>query len=168
MEKKLQRDESNKIVAGVAAGLADYLDIDVVWVRLAFVLAVLLGFSGVLIYLILWIVVPARPYFIPYQGTPGGQADEPSPISKSRSDRPKKLVGAVLIVFGLYFLLNEFFTVPIWLHFTKFWPVFFIIGGLFIIFSAAKKKSQPYEDLPGGEEGEAVINDDSRKTENEN
>lgn len=45
MEKKLTRNEQEKTVAGVCAGLAEYFDVDVTWIRIAFVLAVLAGFS---------------------------------------------------------------------------------------------------------------------------
>lgn len=62
MEKKLQRNEQDKMVAGVCAGLADYFDIDVTWIRIAFVVAVIAGLSGLLAYIILWIAVPAKPY----------------------------------------------------------------------------------------------------------
>ena len=72
MEKKLQRDENNKMLAGVAAGLAEYFGIDTSVVRLIFVLMTLLGLSGVLIYIILWIVVPPKPF---YQGYGKFEAD---------------------------------------------------------------------------------------------
>lgn len=61
MEKKLYRNEHDKVLAGVSSGLADYLDIDVTVVRLLFVLTVcfMLGL-GLLIYIILWIVLPVN------------------------------------------------------------------------------------------------------------
>ncbi|MBK7917624.1 MAG: PspC domain-containing protein [Chloroflexi bacterium] len=58
MSKKLTRSNSDVMVAGVAAGVADYLAIDPALVRLIFVLLTLLGGHGILIYLILWIVMP--------------------------------------------------------------------------------------------------------------
>ena len=58
MSKKLTRSNSDVMVAGVAAGLADYLAVDPALVRLIFVLLTLLGGHGILIYLILWIVMP--------------------------------------------------------------------------------------------------------------
>jgi phage shock protein PspC (stress-responsive transcriptional regulator) len=50
MEKKLQRIEQEKMIAGVCTGLAEYFDIDVTWIRIAFVIAVLAGASGILVY----------------------------------------------------------------------------------------------------------------------
>jgi phage shock protein PspC (stress-responsive transcriptional regulator) len=58
MEKKLQRSQTDKILAGVCGGLAEYFDIEAVWVRLAFALAFIFAGSGVLIYIVLWIIMP--------------------------------------------------------------------------------------------------------------
>jgi len=49
----------NKILGGVASGLAEYLDIDVLIVRIAFVVLTVLAGSGVLIYLAAWVLIPA-------------------------------------------------------------------------------------------------------------
>ena len=58
LKKRLYRDPRNKLLGGVCSGLAWYLGIDPVWVRLIFV--ALCFFTGVmaLIYVILWIVIP--------------------------------------------------------------------------------------------------------------
>jgi len=58
MSNKLTRSSDDVMIAGVAAGVANYLNIDPVWVRLIFVLLALGGGHGLLIYLILWIVMP--------------------------------------------------------------------------------------------------------------
>lgn len=58
MKKKFTRSTDNAMVAGVAAGIADYLNIDPVLVRLFFVLATLSHGHGLLIYLILWAIMP--------------------------------------------------------------------------------------------------------------
>jgi phage shock protein C len=46
------------MVAGVAAGLAEYMNLDPTIVRLLFVLLALAGGPGILIYIIMWIVMP--------------------------------------------------------------------------------------------------------------
>ncbi|GAB5492011.1 MAG: hypothetical protein Phog2KO_22260 [Phototrophicaceae bacterium] len=58
MAKKLHRSESNEKIAGVCAGLADYFDVDVTLVRIAFVALALMGGPGILLYIILWLVLP--------------------------------------------------------------------------------------------------------------
>lgn len=58
MEKRLHRSLTDKKLAGVCGGLAEYLGWDPTLVRLLWVVLTLLGGSGVLIYLVLWIVMP--------------------------------------------------------------------------------------------------------------
>jgi phage shock protein PspC (stress-responsive transcriptional regulator) len=48
-------------VAGVCAGLADEFDISVTLVRLAFILATVVGGSGIIVYLALWVLMPLAP-----------------------------------------------------------------------------------------------------------
>lgn len=56
--KKLFRNPDDKVLGGVSSGLAAYFGIEVIYVRLAFVFLTFAGGSGVLIYLILWIITP--------------------------------------------------------------------------------------------------------------
>ncbi|MEQ6124771.1 PspC domain-containing protein [Pseudotenacibaculum sp. MALMAid0570] len=55
--KKLFRDGDDKFLGGVAAGIAHYFDVDVIWIRLAFIILLFSGFS-ILLYIILWILLP--------------------------------------------------------------------------------------------------------------
>jgi len=59
--KKLYRIPDKGMIAGVCAGLGEYLNADPTIVRLIFVLLTLAGFSGVLIYLIMLLIVPVKP-----------------------------------------------------------------------------------------------------------
>lgn len=60
--KKLYRSRNNRMIAGVCAGLADFFGIDTTVVRLVFAAGALLGFgSFILIYLVMFIVVPEEP-----------------------------------------------------------------------------------------------------------
>ena len=57
--KRMYRDTDNNILGGVCSGISEYMGIDPVWIRLLFV-AIFFGFgSGLLIYIILWIILPA-------------------------------------------------------------------------------------------------------------
>lgn len=56
--KRLYRDPDNRIIGGVSGGLGAYLNTDPVIIRVLFVVLCLLGLSGLLIYIIMWIVVP--------------------------------------------------------------------------------------------------------------
>ncbi len=55
---RIHRSQNNKLIAGVAAGLAEYFNIDPVLMRLLFVIIFLAGGSGILLYIILWIIMP--------------------------------------------------------------------------------------------------------------
>ena len=57
--KKLYRDTEKGMITGISAGLGHYFGIDAVWVRILFILLVWGAGTGVLAYIILWIVVPA-------------------------------------------------------------------------------------------------------------
>lgn len=59
--KKLYRSRKEQMIAGICGGIAEYFAIDPTIVRLVFVLLALLGGPGLLIYIILWIVVPEEP-----------------------------------------------------------------------------------------------------------
>lgn len=60
--KKLYRSSSNKKIAGVCGGLAEYFNIDATIVRIIFVLLLLPGgFPGFIPYVILWAVAPVKP-----------------------------------------------------------------------------------------------------------
>ncbi len=59
--KKLTRNTSTKMIAGVCSGLADYLNVDVTIVRLGFVaLTIVTGGVGAIGYIAGWIVIPER------------------------------------------------------------------------------------------------------------
>lgn len=61
MEKRLFRNEHDKVIAGVASGLAQYMQVDVTIIRLLFILcSIFLVGTGVLAYLILWIIAPVN------------------------------------------------------------------------------------------------------------
>jgi len=59
--KRLRRSSADKKIAGVCAGLAEYFDLDPTLVRVLWLLLVFFGGTGVLAYLILWIVLPLAP-----------------------------------------------------------------------------------------------------------
>jgi len=161
MEKRLQRNEQDKVLAGVCAGLADYFEVDPTWVRVAFVVAVFAGFSGALAYLVLWIAVPAKP-FVPYNSgfnpystdyrvyeekkfssasNPNYlKSAEPFPpnIAPKPEGNGKLIFGLIFIAFGAFFLLDEFHLIPNWFDLGKLWPLVFIIPGIMMILKAGQ------------------------------
>ena len=144
MQKKLERDEQNKMIAGVAAGIAEYLNVEVTWIRVLFLLLAIFGLSGVWIYLILWIAVPAKPFMFSNMETDykvrenfTSTFSQPD-IKKSGSGRV--IAGVFLVLIGFYFLLDQFMILPEWFSVEKLWPVFFIFIGLVILLKPSKKQ----------------------------
>lgn len=59
--RKLYRSRTNRMVAGVCGGLAQYFNVDATLMRVLFVVLTVLGGAGPLIYLVMWIIVPNEP-----------------------------------------------------------------------------------------------------------
>ena len=60
--KKLYRSRNSRMISGVCGGLAEYLNIDPVVVRLIFVITAIFGASiGFWVYIIMWVAVPEQP-----------------------------------------------------------------------------------------------------------
>ncbi|MGY3213413.1 PspC domain-containing protein [Mucilaginibacter sp. HD30] len=171
MEKRLYRDELNKKVAGVCAGLAEYLNVDVTIVRVIFALAVVLKGVGLLPYIVLWIVLPKKPYHLsnPHVDYTVPPSNEPFNPFKSGvppfnpgavppfAMKPKKsssaglIAGIALVLFGSFFLLEQLDVIP-FLSFHDVWPVILIVMGGVIIFSGMEKKPKPVEEKWDAEE----------------
>jgi phage shock protein C len=145
-DRKLYRDDRNATIGGVCKGLADYFDIDVTIIRALFLLALVLKGGGVLIYIVLMVVMPKRPYFM---GTPGvdytmppqGQPADPfiyQPAPRRKSNF-SLVAGLVLIFLGGILLLDEYDVIPDW-DFEHLWPVPLVAIGLVLVFSANKNK----------------------------
>jgi phage shock protein PspC (stress-responsive transcriptional regulator) len=79
--KKLHRVYGSKKIAGVCAGLGEYFDLDPLLFRLLFVISVFFGGVGLIVYVLLWIMVPETP----------GAGEQPPTAAKrlhlSRADR---------------------------------------------------------------------------------
>lgn len=146
MEKRLYRSYTDKMLGGVCGGLGEYFDIDPVIVRVLFIVAVLFGGGGILAYIILWIVIPQKPFTIPKQNqhsSAGTDSDSgqtnPSDnsfrnfvIEKRRMNK-NSLAGIILIFLGTLFLLDNF--VPRF-SFHDFWPLILIGIGFALILNA--------------------------------
>lgn len=60
MSKKLYRSETDRILGGVCGGIAEVYDLDPTLVRLAALFIVLWGGSGLLVYLLAWLIMPTE------------------------------------------------------------------------------------------------------------
>ncbi len=144
--KGLLRSSNDQIVAGVCAGLAEYFDIDPIIVRLVFALLILSGGSGILVYIILWIVMPESGD----EGKSGKQVVEKN--TKEFEQRVESMVdsidkpsnysrvqlwfGVLIVVLGVYLTLSNFgitsyFNIGWYLG--KLWPLFIIALGILVL-----------------------------------
>ncbi|MCC8089066.1 MAG: PspC domain-containing protein [Rikenellaceae bacterium] len=64
--RKIYRDKSRAMIGGVCAGIAEYFNIDVTIVRLIALLILLVFGTGILVYIILWIIIPRKPLMYDY------------------------------------------------------------------------------------------------------
>jgi phage shock protein C len=152
MEKKLYRDEHNKVIGGVCSGLAQYFGVDVTIVRLVFVFAVFTAAVGLAAYIILWIVLPKK-YYNPFI-TPSDPATVDyivppiTPVEPFVPLPPKKsngsvIAGSILIFIGTMFLLNQYDLISLWEIHRFFIPM--VIVGLGIALIASGQRNKPWE-----------------------
>lgn len=92
--KRLYRDETNKVIGGVCSGIANYFNVDVVVIRVLFVILLFTG-VGILPYLILWIAVPSS-----------AVKSIGSVRKKLYRDPDDKIIGGVASGIGHYFNIN--------------------------------------------------------------
>ncbi|MBK7894584.1 MAG: PspC domain-containing protein [Candidatus Promineifilaceae bacterium] len=134
-ENKLTRSETDKMIAGVCGGLAEYLNLDPVWVRLLFVLLFFASGIGAPIYLVLWVIMPREAV----AGESGSTVlqDNFDDLSQTVSSKMGRLnrpstIGTILILFGIYFLLSQLG----WFHWVNgvvFWSIALIGGGIYLL-----------------------------------
>jgi phage shock protein C len=149
---------SDRILGGVCSGLAAGFHIDPIWVRIAFVLMAFVQGLGILLYLILWLVMPER-----VEGQPGGRSgfdsmmsdvhrawddlrgqfgvarprtsatgDQGSPALPpigSTWNSPSTVLGLILLIAGLLFLAENLGIV----NWDVIWPAALIAIGVFLL-----------------------------------
>lgn len=157
MNRRLYRSVADRRIGGVAAGTATYFDIDpsisrVLWL----VLAIVSGGLFVIVYLVMWAVVPEEPYPAagaspPASASPSLEAsvDEPaaegsavpgsSPMAGAGTRPNGRLVlGAILILIGAWFLADRFLP---WLDWDLVWPVGLVVIGILVLATALRRSS---------------------------
>lgn len=114
--RQLLRDEKRKILGGVCSGMANYFNVDPVWIRLLFALTAFAYGITILVYIIMWIIVP------------GSQnLDEPEIGKKMFRDPEHKVVGGVSGGIAAYFGLDLVLVRLLFIVFTIFFGIGFLI-----------------------------------------
>lgn len=173
MDKRLFRNEYDKVVGGVCSGIAEYMEVDVTIIRLLFALStIFLVGTGILVYIIMWIVVPpnndpakrfekfnqyTKGFTNPFEPKPESQAWTSSTVNdpfnpkgfksaKKSNDTGRTIGGLFLLVIGIYFLMNEFNIIPFWFNISKLWPLVFVaIGVSFILKSKNRNEWEEWK-----------------------
>jgi phage shock protein C len=142
---RLFRSETNKVIAGVCGGLGQYFDIDPTIIRIVFVLISIFGGSGILIYIILWLVIPSegsdqiisqeqlRTNAKEMREKAHSFAHDIRARSSGGSKDTRPWWGLVILVLGAAFLMSNFGLFD-FSEFSKLWPLALIGLGLFILF----------------------------------
>ncbi len=138
MEVKLMRSETDRMLAGVCGGLAVYLGVDTVFVRLAFLILAFAGGIGLPLYLVLALVLPTESSHRAGRTTiEEKQIDESgnitsAPAGSSRQHPSGPIIAAVLLILiGAYLLMQNFgFS---FLGNGLFWPLLLIAAGIYLI-----------------------------------
>ena len=150
MERRLYKSRKEKMIAGVAGGLAEYFDVDPVLLRIGFVVLAFLHGVGVLAYIILCIVVPKEKDVPVAVGTAGAtdafdvRTRDPLTMGSSgalpsdRGNRAGLVAGAVLIALGVLFLLDNL--IPAF-DFGALWPLVLIVLGGGLLWNSIKRDS---------------------------
>jgi phage shock protein PspC (stress-responsive transcriptional regulator) len=158
MQKRLYRSRTDTMIGGVCGGLAKYLDIDPVIVRIAFVVLAMIDGAGVLAYIVMWLVVPLEPA----EGVEAPAAASEATVktgAKEIADKAKEVgqgigqaaekaaaeagknpdtgaivAGIVLVAVGLFFLAKNL-GIPMfgWVRPDVAWPAVLIVLGVVLL-----------------------------------
>ena len=139
---KLYRSEKNRIIAGVAGGLGDFFNVDTTLIRFIFILITIFGGGGILLYIILWLIMPNESSIsVISKESIGKNADE---IKKRAQDFAKdlrlnstransrKLFGLIIIILGIVFLFDNLGFLKFF-NLAKLWPLLLVVIGIAIL-----------------------------------
>jgi phage shock protein C len=162
--RRLYRSRRDRQLAGVAGGMAEYLEVDPTIVRILWVLSIFLGGFGILLYIIMAFVVPLDPRGMPGPGSGTWQAPGPSGTSPdggstdagvapdgtatpywaapdqrsdARGGRGGLVIGVALIAFGTIALAN--ILLPGWALGVALGPAFLVALGVALLVGSARR-----------------------------
>lgn len=146
-QSRLYRSYKNSVIGGVCGGIGDYLNTDPILFRVLFAVAFLVGGSGLLVYIILWIIIPIEPIPNISQGDTSDKSTKSNSMEEENIDieiEPNNMEeqkksqkndgnlwgGLILITLGAIFLIDRF--VPR-IDFGDLWPLILIVVGVILI-----------------------------------
>jgi len=162
MKNRLYRSRVKRVFGGVAGGLAEYMSIDPILVRVGFIIIAAINGIGALLYIIMWIVVPEAPleYEFPNykksESDPGSEGESAGSSSSddtasemfsgadnydvpSKSANSRLIIGIILIGFGTFFLLDNLFP---FIDFEDIFPLALVVIGVALLWNSIQKKNK--------------------------
>lgn len=135
---RLYRSSEDKILGGVCGGLARYLGVDPLLVRILFVLLALANGLGVLTYFVLWVLIPVG---VPAEGQDGsvdpfGRREAMRTLGETAN---RAMVGgAVLVAVGLLLLLRNL-GILWWFRWDMVAPLMLVVIGAIVVLNALRE-----------------------------
>jgi phage shock protein C len=137
MRERLYRSRQDRMIFGVAGGMAEWMDLDPAIVRLVWALLILAGGVGLVLYIVAAIVIPEAPL-----GVAGGVTTELAATGQTPGAQPRArrgagnsgvIFGLVLVIAGAWFLVDRYVE-----NLDKSWviPGLLIVIGIALVFGA--------------------------------
>jgi len=145
MREGISRSRQNRIFGGVASGLANYLSIDPIIVRILFVVSVFFSGIGILLYLIMWIFIHEEKFTdFTYTDMNSEKKSDDTFQGNINFTIPKKdnkngqvVFGIILVLIGLFFLGIEVFS---FLNFEDLFPILLVGFGIYFVWNSKNKR----------------------------
>ncbi|MCD6577229.1 MAG: PspC domain-containing protein [Anaerolineaceae bacterium] len=147
MANRLFRSESDRVLGGVCAGFGNFLGIDPIFIRIFFIVWTVLGEYSVLVYFLLWVIVPSGSsvdadgvFQVNDLGARFNQMGrEIGEIARQPNSELVIFTGVGLIAWGSYYLFRRLVPyLDLWAYSQYLWPALLIIAGVFVIIRAKR------------------------------
>ena len=184
MERELRRNEQEGVIGGVCAGIGEYLSVDKTWIRALFVLSIFfsaigIGLIGPIAYIVIWIVVPRKPYVFPNLGSDFYDADyrvdnenrgyNTSGVQYEKIQQSKKQqrrsAGLILLCIGVFLLIIQLDFIS-WRTIFNYWPMVFVVAGLYTVFTSFPREKEWRKPNSDETEGNAPSADEDSLKDN--
>ncbi|MCX7936425.1 MAG: PspC domain-containing protein [Chlorobi bacterium] len=150
MATRLYRSRTDRKIAGVCGGIAEYFDMDPSLIRILFVVLIFFNGFGLLAYVICWIVIPEAP--LGQVIVEPGNAEELALVPEQSSFKPHQPVtkwtigmGALLIAIGFAILIGQL--IP-WFNTENIMPYIFIAAGILVLYRGWRNRQRQAQSLP--------------------
>jgi len=131
--KQLYRSKTDRVLGGVSGGLADYFEVDSTLIRIIFIILFFSGGAGLLLYLVLWLIIPSRPgKKIAEEDTIKENVEEIKTRAEEIGQKQgRQWFGILLLSLGVIFLLRNlgFFRIFV----GRLWPIVLVFIGIIML-----------------------------------